>query len=412
MPRLSARMDALRSADKLCLVVSRYTHYNIEPTYMKDRRSQKPSYLLLFLLALINSCSVQDNTSLPKDKVDESNSLAKNVKIQSTWGVVSCAIEDRSGNLWFGTHDEGVYRYDGESFTQFTTKDGLNSNGVSSIVQEKAGDILFGTGNGICRYDGESFIDITQNTALRHSSISALFEDKKGRLWVADYKDGYFKEGDYRGGVYLYEGSSRQGEEENFTNVLSIDSVKNDDEAGLLLINDILEDSAGNIWFAGQNVDGVVYYNGKSLVHYESREEAGLYSNYYRSMTFDKKGNLWLGTHGNGVLSSVPSEDKNGEKLPPAGKGRFINITENAGPGSSVVMSMIEDKNGDMWFCTDGHGVWRYNGRSFKNFTTEDGLVNDGVFSVLEDKEGNLWFGTRSIGLCRYDGKSFTSFSE
>lgn len=55
--------------------------------------------------------------------------------------------------------------------------------------------------------------------------------------------------------------------------------------------------------------------------------------------------------------------------------------------------------------------MWRYDGKSFTNFTTKDGLVNDSVFSALEDKAGNLWFGTRGVGLSRYDGKSFVTYS-
>ena len=65
-----------------------------------------------------------------------------------------------------------------------------------------------------------------------------------------------------------------------------------------------------------------------------------------------------------------------------------------------------------MWFTTNDNGVWRYDGKSFSNFTTKDGLINNSVFSVLEDRSGNLWFGTRNGGLSRYDGKTFTSFSE
>ena len=179
--------------------------------------------------------------------------------------------------------------------------------------------------------NGKSFIDITQNTPLSHSSISSMYEDKKGRLWVADYKDGYFKEGEYRGGIYLYDRSAEQAGGEVFTSLSSIDSIKNDNGFKLNLINDILEDPAGNIWFAGQNRDGLIYYDGKSLVQYESREEVGLYSNVYRSMIFDKKGNLWLGTHARGVLRSVPAEDRKGETLLPAGTASFIDITENTG---------------------------------------------------------------------------------
>ena len=49
---------------------------------------------------------------------------------------------------------------------------------------------------------------------------------------------------------------------------------------------------------------------------------------------------------------------------------------------------------------------------TFTNFTTKDGLVNNSVFSVLEDRDGSLWFGTRGVGLSRYDGTSFATFSE
>ena len=58
----------------------------------------------------------------------------------------------------------------------------------------------------------------------------------------------------------------------------------------------------------------------------------------------------------------------------------------------------------DLSFYTDG--------KTFKNYTTADGLVNNSVFSILEDKDGNLWFGTRWVGLSRFDGKSFTTFSQ
>ena len=47
-----------------------------------------------------------------------------------------------------------------------------------------------------------------------------------------------------------------------------------------------------------------------------------------------------------------------------------------------------------------------------KNYTIKDGLVNNSVMSILKDKQGNLWFGTREFGLSRFDGKTFVTFSE
>jgi len=373
--------------------------------------------LLYLALAYITSCNTQDIIRMEEGKTNESErgqvTLPKIVKPagMAAHENIFCGLQDRSGKLWFGTTGAGVYSYDGESFINYTTEDGLNSNEVWSIIEDKAGNILFGTSKGISRYDGKSFNDFTQHTVLNLSSIYTMLEDKKGRLWVSDYRTGFFVRGEYESGIYLYNPSVQQTGGAIFIDFLSNESLGDKNDLKLLRTNSIIEDPLGNIWFAGQNKDGLIFYDGKTLVQYKSREEEGIFSNVYRSMVFDKKGNLWLGTHGRGVLRSVPAEDIEVIKSLANRKANFIDITKNTGIGNSVIMSMIEDKNGYLWFCTDGQGVWRYNGKSFKNFNTEDGLLNNSVFSVVEDEEGNLWFGTRDVGLYRYDGKSFVSFS-
>lgn len=386
---------------------------------MKSLNLNKQFYLLLFSLAFITSCYAQDNTSLQKDSTFESKTHPKIVKTQATGAHVNvhCSMQDKSGNLWFGTGGEGVYRYDGKSFTNYTTKDGLNSNIISCMIEGKAGNMLFGTGRGICRYDGKSFIDITQYTVLSGSSIfpisiSSMLEDKTGRLWIGAMKSG----------IYHYNPSAEQTDGKIFTNFLSNDSVKNDNGLSLKWIDGILEDRTGNIWFASWHTEGLSYYDGKTLTKLVEKE--GLLPEVWRnnikhnvklnirSILEDKNGKLWLGTQHNGVFSYDPVKDETDGKLLPTVPASFINVTQNTGISQACVMSILEDKNGDLWFCTDGGGVWRYDGTSFKNFNTEDGLLNNSVFSVVEDNEGNLWFGTRDVGLYRFDGKAFVNFSE
>jgi len=66
--------------------------------------------------------------------------------------------EDRNGNLWIGTVDAGVWRYDGNSFINYTTKDGLTSNAVNTIYKDRKGELWFGTDeDGICKFNGKSF---------------------------------------------------------------------------------------------------------------------------------------------------------------------------------------------------------------------------------------------------------------
>jgi ligand-binding sensor domain-containing protein len=69
---------------------------------------------------------------------------------------------------------------------------------------------------------------------------------------------------------------------------------------------------------------------------------------------------------------------------------------------NNVVVSILEDKSGNLWFGTNGGGVSKYDGKSFTHFTDKEGLSNNVVRSILEDKSGNLWFGTYGGGVSKY----------
>lgn len=66
--------------------------------------------------------------------------------------------EDNIGNLWFGTVDAGVWKFDGSKLTQYTVKDGLTSNAVNTIYKDQKGELWFGTdSHGICKFNGKRF---------------------------------------------------------------------------------------------------------------------------------------------------------------------------------------------------------------------------------------------------------------
>ena len=77
-------------------------------------------------------------------------------------------LEDKSGNLWFGTYGGGVSRYDGKSFTHFTEKEGLSNNSVWSILEDKSGNLWFSTESGINMVKQEklALINDKSNTVL------------------------------------------------------------------------------------------------------------------------------------------------------------------------------------------------------------------------------------------------------
>ncbi|USN98312.1 MAG: hypothetical protein H6810_09020 [Phycisphaeraceae bacterium] len=64
--------------------------------------------------------------------------------------------EDRDGNIWFGTREQGAWRFDGTSLRQFTARDGLQTKQVFAIHVDRNGDLLLG-GQGVFRFDGTRF---------------------------------------------------------------------------------------------------------------------------------------------------------------------------------------------------------------------------------------------------------------
>lgn len=121
---------------------------------------------------------------------------------------VHCGLQDKAGNLWFGTTGDGVYRYDGKLFFNYTMKDGLNSNTVWSILEDKTGNIWIGTDAGVCRFDGKIISKIpvslansrnfypnaSQNQSVKND-VWSMIQDKNGIIWFGTTE-----------GVYCYNG--------------------------------------------------------------------------------------------------------------------------------------------------------------------------------------------------------------
>ena len=124
--------------------------------------------------------------------------------------------------------------------------------------------------------------------------------------------------------------------------------------------------------------------------------EDGLAQSQILSMCQDKYGNIWFGTNGGGVSKY----DGN----------KFENITENDSLVNNVVYSITELKNGNLLFGTNG-GLSIYNGYKFKNFTEKDGLKNNRILKVAEDNNGIVWLGT-SKGVYQLINQKIVPFTQ
>lgn len=119
-------------------------------------------------------------------------------------------------------------------------------------------------------------------------------------------------------------------------------------------------------------------------------------SQYIRRMFQDKAGNIWFGTRDAGLSRYDGSA--------------FAHFPLQAGAGGGYVWTMLEDRAGMLWVGMVGDGLYRYDGRSFTHYSNGDLLGSAHVQSILEDREGTLWVGT-SGGVYRFNGRTFSNFT-
>lgn len=98
-------------------------------------------------------------------------------------------FEDHESNIWFGTQDAGVVKFDGKIFQQLNIA-GLNNEAVWSIAESNDGSLFFGTGeSGLCIYRTGKTRFITTAHGLSADFIPSLTWNKKQKcLWLAGEK--------------------------------------------------------------------------------------------------------------------------------------------------------------------------------------------------------------------------------
>ncbi|PCJ89902.1 MAG: hypothetical protein COA57_00895 [Flavobacteriales bacterium] len=320
--------------------------------------------------------------------------------------------QDSRGNIWFGTYGGGVGVFNGMEFKTITTKDGLANNSVWAIMEDRQGNIWIGTDGGISVHDGHQLTTYTTADGLNSNKVWSIMEDRQGNIWIGT--DG--------GGLNLFVRGK-------FFNA----SKKSGRECER--INTLFEDSEGKIWISCYG-NGVVVIDGKKKTHITEKD--GLTHSSVNCFKQDANGDIWAGTdagitifHNASVdsITEVPEfagksvtafyEDENG--YPWLGtytngifkyNGRdWKNITVKNGLSSDHIYCIIQDINDNLWFGTDGGGACKYGGETFVSYTTVDGLSYNVVMAVHEDIYGNIWFGTDGKGLNKFDGKEFTVYS-
>lgn len=384
---------------------------------------------ILILIILIpgsahNSCA-QGNT-ISFEHFSQENGLSNN--------IVQCCYQDLRGYLWFGT-SQGLNRFDGYKFTQFlyTPEDStsLYGNLVRVIFETREGQLLIGTENGglnLFNRDKEVFSNVLarfQDPRLHTRSVNDVEEDQSGRLWVAT-DDGLL--------LLPHNLSSREvvrfgteavsGSAQAFIRVIVFDTSGHlwmGTNAGVYVMDTLKKEAVkfdlpvgdpdhNEIWELTLDADGRIwvgtYDYGIFTINKSHRIEDHILpdpenrrSLTVRSISPDRKGNLWLGTrggiyiyqHGTGLISTYAHDEREAHSL----------------SGNSV-LDIFHDARGDTWIGTrTGINYLVHSKQAFSNFSAMPGdnrfLNNNEIWAFWSDASGKLWIGTEEGGVNIYD---------
>jgi ligand-binding sensor domain-containing protein len=208
--------------------------------------------------------------------------------------------------------------------------------------------------------------------------VRTMYQDKKGNYWF----------GTNGNGIIRYDGKTLEK--------ISIEGLPQ-----FNVVREIVEDKAGHLWF-GTDL-GLIKYDGEKFTAYSEKDD--LQGAEIWGLTIDKNGLIWVGSTGGISLFD-------GKKFIP-----FLlpeTKAENPKPmlSEKLVFKFLEDRNGTMWFVTDGNGIFKYISGEFIHLTSENGLTDNNVADILEDQQGNIWIGTFNGGVSKYDGKTYTNFTK
>jgi ligand-binding sensor domain-containing protein len=354
------------------------------------------SLMTMVMLVVFTGCNRKEALS-NTGNMESSSTTSKEKIFPKHYGqndAVRCGFLDSKGDLWFGTNNEGAYRFDGKSFTHYSKENGLFENKVNVIVEDLSGNLWFGTSEGLYIYNGSTFEHVTipwSDTSsvwldkvypiVNPNEVLSIYIDKNEGLWI----------GTNGNGAYYFDGRE-------FTAYLTEVGAKYDDSLHHNIITHIAEDDSGNIWFTSLSHAGVTKYNGMNFTQYLT--EHGLSDDMVRTAYKDRAGNMWFGSNGNrkGGLDRYDGSS-------------FLYFNKEHGICNTNIQSIYEDASGKFWLGSGRGGICIYDGKEFNEFVDEHGHAFDNILFIMEDTFGNIWFGGSYGKLFQYNGETLKDFT-
>jgi signal transduction histidine kinase/ligand-binding sensor domain-containing protein len=325
----------------------------------------------------------------------------------------SSVVVDRKGSVWIASLGDGLRRltapakFRGRVIAQFspeaehfTERNGLMSDVVAAMIEDREGNIWVGNGRGVERFQEAAFTPYPTAGSVRPR---AVFATRDTTVWVATGNERNF---------VRFGARSRDTVETSFIPVMLVEDRNGNlwtpDGVGIRrwqggrfapipltrnaakLLWSLAVDTAGTLWAFDESL-GLFRLHHDSLIHATPHPDGSVFG--HGTLFADRNGRVWVGlTQGTTLTLHDPGQ-------PPA----VFDRARGTGPGH--VRGFLQDHRGTVW-AFGVYGLSRFEGTGFRNQRDAQGIPDRAVFSIAEDDEGAWWMVTRR-GLVRVPAGEF-----
>jgi signal transduction histidine kinase/ligand-binding sensor domain-containing protein len=314
-----------------------------------------------------------------------------------------CLLFDRAGSLWIGSIGDGLRRVAfpktiggisvaqfGPEAEQFTASDGLSTNYVHAVLEDREGNIWWGTRYGIDRFRDAAFIAVP----IPHPEVAAaVLTCEDGNVWSYTLNPTGLLRIDSQG-VHLaarsdgVSGVCTNGGGILFATSRSVNRYANGRlvrmplllEPGLHSITSVAIDRGDGIWLLDREKGVVRMANGAIA---KVLENTGIVEDWGVLYT-DSRDRVW---RGQGFRVSVYDH----------GKIQTFGAKENAPSGP--FFAFAEDHSGSIWAAADG-GLRKFEEGGLRVPSPQSGFPAKSVYGIAEDDDRQFWMET-DVGVLR-----------
>jgi signal transduction histidine kinase/ligand-binding sensor domain-containing protein len=302
--------------------------------------------------------------------------------------------QDRSGLLWLATAT-GLHQLDPTTGTivhyrhSADNPGGLSTNDITWSGEDRNGDFWVGTADGLDKFDRAT------GKVLLHIPIPdpiqvAFFEDRFGQFWIYH---------EFGTGLAIYDRAADTLTKYSFYR-------QEPSQDAMTGVTGMIEDRNGNLWLGSPGMGLLQFDRDKRrFIRYRNRpgDPQSIGEDKVIALFLGRQGNIWIGLHSVGPNHFSPD------------KSAFEVFKHQADDPNSLsadfVNAILADSRGSLWLANDD-GVNRLDRKTGKLTSIAVGIgTKPMIIDIMEDRSGILWFGTYGRGLYSYDPNSGRSKS-